>query len=644
METAAHPRLPQTATGFHSELDRGTLQRALGETADSISTSPAWVAFRRAMATPIVQVLACVIGLCAALSCLVIALDIPPLVESDYCYLHLAADRWIQGQGFTSLQPVAPFQPWEWRYEWGFLTQWPVGYPALLVGLHGLLGLAPLAGARVVAVVAAAAGFVGWVRLFRRTVPCGGTSWLLAVVAAFSGVRPEWLVNPSTDALLAAAIPYLLRAAAPRCDGRESATSAPVFAPGGFASISLSRWAMIGVVCGLLFWIRYASLFVPAGLGAFLLLRAWRRRRGWMVPIVFGLAAMVPIAVLVVMNRALGQSASTQQALNLGVATGGGFRWEYIATAWRTFTDMGYFNHRPEAAWLLSVGPLMLAAMTFIVRPWRMRAVRFLRLEIVGASMAVLVSLLAMLVVGTSVFGAKFDYVALPRYYAPVQPVYFLLFVAPIALILSQWRPGTGIHAVLRLASRCALVVALLSVAIWSVQVDWHRPLRRWSAASFEAMLSGARANCFLPGAVPLVEWLRRQKTGDLVVVSNFHEFLALETGLATVPIPPDRAALDRWVERISTARGITNHRVLFVLDRDNRWRNHWIAPFGEVTTRFGLSKRLNIEGVSAELFEYDARPSSARCPAQTVNGAELSPGDCSSAMSADVVEVEPVG
>ena len=643
MKTATYPRLPQSATGSLVEHDQRIARVSRTDASGRVDVGSCLRVLRRAPAAPVVQVFACVIGLCAALSCLVIALDIPPLVESDYCYLLLAADRWIQGLGFTSLQPVAPFQPWEWRYEWGFLTQWPVGYPALLVGLHSLLGLGPLAGARIVAVAAAAAGFVGWVRLFRRVVPHGGTSWLLAVVAALSGVRPEWLVNPSTDALLAAAIPYLLMAAAPNRRASESVLSAPIHESGDSTPSLVTRWAAMGLFCGLLFWFRYASLFVPAGIGAFLLLRAWRHRRGWMEPIVFGLAAMVPIAVLVVMNRALGQSASTQQALNLGVATGGGFRWEHIATAWRTFTDLGFFNHRPEAAWLLSLGPLMLATMTFIVRPWRMRAAQYLRLEIVGASIAVLVALLAMLVVGTSVFGAKFDYVALLRYYAPVQPLYFLLFVGPIALVLAQWRPGAVTHAILRFASRSALVVALLAAAVWSVQVDWHRPLRRWSAASFEAMPSGARANCFLPGAAPLIEWLRREQAGDLVVVSNFHEFLALETGQATLPIPPDRSALDRWVDRISTARGITNPRVLFVLDRDNRWRSHWIAPFDEVTTRFGLSKRRNVEGVSAELFEYEARPSSALIPTSK-EGAGQSTGDRSSAANADVVEVEPVG
>lgn len=643
METAAHPRVSQAAERSPVERD----QRIPGVSRTGISgrigEGFCLRVLHRALATSVVQVFACVIGLCSALSCLVIALDIPPLVESDYCYLLLAAERWIQGQGFTSLQPVAPFQPWEWRYEWGFLTQWPVGYPALLVGMHSLFGLAPLAGARAVAVVATAAGFVGWVRLFRRTVPCGGTSWLLALVAALTGVRPEWLVNPSTDALLAAAIPHLLMAAAPNRRASESVLSAPIRESGDSARSSLTRWAAMGLVCGLLFWFRYASLFVPVGFGAFLLFRAWRRRRDWSEPIVFGLAAMVPIAVLVVMNRALGQSASTQQALNLGAATGGGFRWEHFATAWRTFTGLGFFNHRPEAAWLLSVGPLMLAAMTFIVRPWRAWLVQFLRLEIISASVALLASLLTMLIVGTSVFGAKFDFVALPRYYAPAQPLYFLLFVAPIALALAQWRPGSVTQAILHFASRSAVVAALLAAAVWSVQVDWRRPLRRWSAASFEAMPSGARANCFLPGVTPLIAWLRPQRTNELVIVSNYHEFLALETGQATLPIPPDRSELNRWVEKISMTRGITSPRVLFVLDRDNRWRSHWIASFDEVTTMFGLSMRWNVEGVSAELFEYDALQPSARGPASK-EGAGRSAGDDPSATNADIVKVEPVG
>lgn len=41
--------------------------------------------------------------------------DIPPLVESDYCYLLTAADRFIAGKGLTTTTPVAPLQPWTWK-------------------------------------------------------------------------------------------------------------------------------------------------------------------------------------------------------------------------------------------------------------------------------------------------------------------------------------------------------------------------------------------------------------------------------------------------------------------------------------------------------------------------------------------------
>src|SRR3989337_649610 len=74
---------------------------------------------------------------CVAAACVVLAFipgrtSIPPLIESDYCYLLTAADRLYEGHGLTTPHPVAPLQPWSWQYDWGFLTHWPVGYPLLV--------------------------------------------------------------------------------------------------------------------------------------------------------------------------------------------------------------------------------------------------------------------------------------------------------------------------------------------------------------------------------------------------------------------------------------------------------------------------------------------------------------------------------
>ena len=103
--------------------------------------------------------------------------EIPPNIESDYCYLLLAADRFHDGQGLTSLAPQAPHQPWEWRYDWGWLTQWPIGYPLLVAGVRRVLGGTTINACLWINLAACALALVGWFAWVRYCAPRGVGSW-----------------------------------------------------------------------------------------------------------------------------------------------------------------------------------------------------------------------------------------------------------------------------------------------------------------------------------------------------------------------------------------------------------------------------------------------------------------------------------
>ena len=135
---------------------------------------------------------------------------IPPLVESDYCYQLIAAERMSAGLGPTSLQPVAPLQPWEWQYDWGFLTQWPVGYPLMVWAVRQTTGVGTIAACQWISVAMCALALVGWFTWVKRAVPRGICGTLLSAVAAACSVSAAMLINPSTDAILVAVLPFTL--------------------------------------------------------------------------------------------------------------------------------------------------------------------------------------------------------------------------------------------------------------------------------------------------------------------------------------------------------------------------------------------------------------------------------------------------
>lgn len=565
---------------------------------------------------------------------------IPPLVQSDYCYILLAADRLYHGLGLTSLQPVAPLQPWDWEYDWGFLTQWPMGYPLLVCGVRIALGLDAVQACQWINVAACALGFVGWFLWIKSCVPRGITGTLLSAVAAGCAFRLELLLDVSTDVLLVAMLPFVLLCAvhalgyrrySPICDheGQIVAGCAP-----GPRTVMM---ALSGFAAGALFWLRYAAIFVPIAIGVHLLIE-WRR--GALAPgadrstlkerapvrgtrsccfdtrgmsdyagralafpprptprvsgrdvMLFAACAALPIAALLVINSVLG-TGSTQARLNLGHTIGLRLSPQLFGRAWWKFTDLGFYDYHRFTHWVYCLWPAALLTGALTVRRARHAVARFCGVPGVRLSALVVGLLVATLIFVTAVFGDKHDYVGLARYYLPVRPLYFVLFVAPLSLVSSR---------VVRAATCMVLIVA----CSWLVQREWAGPYQRAVAQGRTITPYGRWGRCFEPGSARLYDWLNDHAGRDLILLSNFHEYIALETGIPALPIPRDVDTLTRWVEDICASRGVVNARVLFVLDPDNKERGYWIAPVDVIAETFGLSPYADAPQLrSAQVFE----------------------------------------
>ncbi len=511
------------------------------------------------------RMLVAVVIVAAVLAALPGRTRIAPLVESDYCYQFIAADRMLEGHGLTCPKPVAPFQPWEWTGDWAFLTNWPAGYSLLIVALRKVFNLTSLDAARCINIAACATALVAWFMWTRRVVPRGLAGLLLSAVAAGCAVSVGFLVNPSTDAILVALLPLTMLLTIRGVERAERQTAA--FLPFGVA----------GLFAGGLFWVRYASVFVPAAIALFLLLHwRWDRKVRIAHVLAFVFAAAVPVLSLVIINRVFGSSESSVAQLNLGRSAGFDFTWSRFAQAWWMFTDLGYYSHHRVAHWVFALWPIAVVAIG--LRSGRAAgALRsYLSKPAVSLSLCVMLSALAMLVAASTLFQRKFDYVELERYYIPIRPLYFGVFAAPILLVTYRM-------------ARAAACVMFALAACWTMQQEWSRTYDRWLHAERAVSPYGQWSKCFEPGAAALFGWLRAQTDPELVVISNFHEYVTLETGIAALPIPQDQAILDQWLRRIREVREVAQLRVLFVLDPDNKWRSHWIPDLDTVVDEFGL-------------------------------------------------------
>lgn len=545
---------------------------------------------------------------------------IPPLVESDYAYLLTAADRFVDGNGLTTTPPLAPHQLWQWRGDWTYLTQWPVGYSLIVAGVRTVFGVSSIEACRWISLIACAVALVGWFTWSSQLIPPCLTRSLFASACAGLSLPVAWLVNPTTDLIVVAALPWLMMASS-RCvlnmrrfaEGNACGSGGCGGPYGKDGSENRVAWrqllflAWIGLAAGLLFWIRYASVFVPLGIGAHLV-GEWFFRRGVRCKhvLVFAATSVLPIAALLVVNAVWGAGESTRSQLNLGDHVGFDLTFSTLWRAWWMFTDLGYYAHRAIAHWTFALVPIAIVVGTVTIHPLRRSAGRFLSAPAVSLSVMVVFSLLAMLIAAKALFSSKFDYVGLARYYQPIKPLYLAFVLAPFVACGKRWVRG-------------GMCVFLVLACSWTLQQNWLRTYQRWNHAMRSTTPSGAWSRCFEPGAGELFEWVKERCDPSLVVASNFHEFVEFETGTPAIPTPPDRETLDRWLTKIQEARGIDSIHVVFALDPSNRWRDHWLAAPSAVVAKLGLVPMANVPPVIAR-YLFELPPTSGRSPIDSLS------------------------
>ena len=490
---------------------------------------------------------------------------IPPNVEADNAYIFLAAERMHDGLGPTSLPPKAPYQPWERRSDWAFLTQWPVGYPALICATRWLLGTTTVHAAIVLNIACVAVGLVAWFAWIRMCLPRRQPAWLIALVAAGSTFSAQNLIHPSSDAVLLGLLPVVLL------------LTAQVLRWSGGARRTIGI-ALAATAAGLLFWIRYAAIFVPVGIGGYFVV-AWviQKRIRCRDVAVYAAGSLAPIITLVAINHAFGSDQSVQEQLNLGHRVTFGFDPSILVSTWRHFAEQTLYAHRPEAGvFFLVMLPVAALVITLAFGSVRQEWRKVIASPTAGLSLAATVALFIVLIGATTIFGDKYDYVRLDRYYQPVRPFYFLFCLGP--LVACRRRS-------IRLLACIPLVLALS----WFVNQDAHRTLTRWSADSRSVTASGRWSRRFEPDSSDLYTWLKQQPADNLVVFSNFHDDIGVETGLPASPTPTTPEQLNDWLGRVRTARGMHDLRVYFVLDPDNAHRSDYLLPPEEIIERFDL-------------------------------------------------------
>lgn len=494
--------------------------------------------------------------------------QVPPTIEADNAYIFLAADRLWAGKGVTSIPPRAPLQPWSWEADWVFLTQWPLGYPVLICAARAITGAGTAQAAVALNVVCCALGLVGWFAWGRTCLPRSRLAWLLALTASAATFSMPNLVNPSSDSVLLAALPWTLLLAARGLGRNADGTLRP----------STALLGLTGLAAGLLTWVRYAAIFAPLAIGIYLV-GEWRLRRGLRGRhvVTYLLASAAPILTLVAINRALGPEISTQQQFNLGSTLSWQMPPKTLLAAWLNLTRQTPYAHRPEAVWFFALLlPLAGIALPLLLRPLRSAARRFWVSPPALLSLACMLTLLLTLVAASVLFQGKYNYAELARYYQPARPFYYLCFAGP--LVLAPWRWW-----------RAGICAGLLLTCSWLINQDARRAHTRLLARRFEVTDYGRVARHFTPGSRELFTWLRDQAGPELVVFSNFHEEIAMEAGIPASPTPQDNRELQRWLSRIRQARGVENLRVLFVLHPDNDYRDYYLDAPAEIRRRFAL-------------------------------------------------------
>lgn len=496
--------------------------------------------------------------------------DVAPSIVGDNAYIFLAADRLYEGDGATCIPPKAPFQPWSWQADWAFLTQWPVGYPALICAVRMVTQTTSASAGVSIAMVCCGLGMVAWFAWLLRCLGTRLTGIAIALTVAVGAFSVDALVNPASDTIVLAALPLALILAA-RVLRFGQTNDAPCH-PSGLGLIQL------GLTAGALFWIRYAAAFVPFGVGLYVLW-SWAvgRRLTFRHVVVYGVSALTPIAALIAVNHFLGAANSVQEKLNLGVSTALTFDSQIASDIWNNFTRQSLYAHRPEAyGFFAAILPIAAWLLPLTTRDSRKSLASFLRKPSVQLSVAMIVSMFALLTAATIFFRGKYNYAQLDRYYVAIRPFYWLVFVGPLAAM-----PQTTV--------RIGVVALMLAFGGWFVQQDHMRAFDRIAAKQQKTTNYGRWAERFEPHSRSLYSWLAAQSGDGLVVFSNFQDDIALETRIPACPVPESLEEMDQWVAKIKKARGVDSVRILFVLEPTNPHRDYFQASASQVVANFDL-------------------------------------------------------
>lgn len=525
---------------------------------------------------------------------------IAPLVGGDNVYIFMAVDRLLAGEGLTSLPPVAPLQPWEFTTEWSALTKWPMGYPLVLGALRVMLGVTTLTASQLLCVLACAVAPVGWFCFLRRSLPTGVPGVFLSVVGAASSVSVAALINPATDTLIVALLPWLLLAVHRSTLSAQGDEALPT-------TRSQARWIALGLAAGGMVWLRYGAVFVPCGIALFVAIEALVLRRGGLNRLAcFLFGAALPVALLLLMNHATGSSAGALEQLNLGTRIGFDFSPGMLAGAWWKWTELPFYDYKWYSHWFFALGvPCVPLGLACLSRAYRAELRQFMQKPAYVLGVGTVAALFFVLIASATLFHAKFDFVGLERYYLPIRPLYFLLLVGPISL----WRP---------VVARVGMVVAMVVAGAWFVQQEWPRPYSRWLARRTARTPYGRWERAFSPSSAELYDWAGAQDPSESVLLSNFHDQIALETGRYALPLPRTREQHDRWIARVCEIRDLSPPRILFVIDPDYHNRDYYLPSLDEMIRTFDLMPAPGVpSAISSFVYEASSHRQATRAQQQ---------------------------
>lgn len=536
------------------------------------------------------------VGVIAALWFIPGRTAIPPSIEQDNAYIFLAVDRLCDGNGLTSLPPKAPFQPWSWRSDWAVLTQWPAGYPLLIATVRVILGVSAAKAASAINVAFCGIALVAWFALLRRCLPKGIAGITVALMGAMASVTMEHLIHPCSDTILVGMTPVVVLLALRFLRTEETASSNP-FVEQPLSRLRLSHCIALGIAAGSLVWIRYAAIFVPTAVGAFLLFDwAVMRRRSVRDAMVFAGSVGVPLTALLAFNKLSGSGVSTQEQFNLGNRIGFDFSPVMLLTSWEHFTTQTLYAYRAESGRLFCAAlPLVAVIAPTVFKSSRRHYVGWIKSERVQLVAMCVIALVTVLVTASTLFKGKFDYVGLSRYYDPIRPIYFLLFVGPLVMFQRRFaRAGVTLAAVVGIS--------------WFVQQDGMRTRERWLTADRPFTNYGRWDHRFGPDSQALYDWIAKQDTSSVAIFSNFQDDIALETGLPVSPIPESREALDTWVEEIRKSRDVKTLRTLFVFEFEDDSRDYFQPRPADSIQTLQLTPAENVpESIKSFVFEPQA-------------------------------------